>query len=98
MSPGNDEGRGTTRSPQETQPQREQDTTGHRILLDTPKNSREQLRVSVSTFKGRELVHVRGWYADDAGELKPGKGIALKAEHLAPVIEALQRAAREVGG
>lgn len=69
----------------------------HKVLLDLEKNARERLRVSVSDFKGTAYVHVRNWYANREGEPhQPGKGIALRSEHLPKVIEALQAAAKGV--
>lgn len=65
----------------------------HRVLLDLKKSAREQLRVSVAQFKGVQYVHIRNWYSNHDGEKhQPGKGIALRLEQLAQVIEALRRA------
>ncbi|RWR31512.1 hypothetical protein D2T29_10800 [Sinirhodobacter populi] len=57
------------------------------------KNSREEIRLTVETFKGMELVNIRVWYQDTAGEYRPGrKGIAFKLELLPEVLTALSKA------
>lgn len=69
------------------------DSSEHEVLLDVEKNSRgERLRVSIAEFKGKKLVHVRGWYPGDGDAYLPGKGIALRPAQLPQVIEALKLA------
>ena len=54
------------------------------------KNSRESIVVSESTHMGYDLVDVRVFYKDEAGELKPTrKGVSLHREQLGDVIKAL---------
>ena len=54
------------------------------------KNSRESIVVSESTHMGYDLVDVRVFYKDEAGELKPTrKGISLHREQVGDVIKAL---------
>ena len=54
------------------------------------KNSRESIVVSESTHMGYDLVDVRVYYKDEAGELKPTrKGVSLHREQLDDVIKAL---------
>ena len=67
----------------------------HRILLDVTKNSRESLRVTVSEFHGKQYVHIRNWYEPrEGGDKLPGKeGVAVTAEHIPAIVEALQLAA-----
>lgn len=51
------------------------------------KNALEEVRVSVSTFKGKKYVDFRVYYQDDSGEYKPSKkGIAISPE-LLPELE-----------
>lgn len=55
-----------------------------------PKNSREEIRVSLDHFKGCELVSLRIWFRADDGTMRPTKkGVALRAECLSEVLEAL---------
>jgi hypothetical protein len=64
------------------------------------KNRRgESIRVSLSTYDGRNLVDLRTWYTAEGG-LKPGKGFAAEIRHLPRLAEALAKAeakARELG-
>lgn len=61
------------------------------------KNSREEIRFTVETFKGHEIVNARVWYLDDAGEYRPGKqGLAFRLELLGEVLDALAKARRAV--
>ena len=64
------------------------------------KNRRgEAIRISLSTYEGRNLADVRTWYTAD-GKLKPGKGFAAEVKHLPRLASALARAeakARELG-
>lgn len=58
------------------------------------KNSREEIRVSLDTFKGYELACVRVWFRDKDGEMRPSKqGVAFRKELLPDIIAAL----RELG-
>ena len=54
------------------------------------KNSRESIVVSESTHMGYDLVDLRVFYKDEAGELKPTrKGVSLHREQVGEVIKAL---------
>ena len=54
------------------------------------KNSRESIVVSETTHMGYDLVDVRIFYKDEAGELKPTrKGVSLHREQVGDVIKAL---------
>ena len=54
------------------------------------KNSRESIVVSETTHMGYDLVDVRVFYKDEAGELKPTrKGVSLHREQVGDVIKAL---------
>lgn len=63
-----------------------------RWIADIPKNSREVLRVELSTFNGHDLVNLRVWYgADD--DMRPGKaGVALRVEKLPQLRDAIDKA------
>ena len=54
------------------------------------KNSRESIVVSETTHMGYDLVDVRVFYKDEAGDLKPTrKGVSLHREQVGDVIKAL---------
>jgi Transcriptional Coactivator p15 (PC4) len=67
------------------------------------KNRRgESVRISLSTYKERNLIDVRTWATDPAeGKLKPTtKGIATEVRYLPKLVSALAKAeskARELG-
>jgi hypothetical protein len=60
-----------------------------------PKNSTEELRVSLTEFNGHRLLNLRVFY-DAEGTKRPGKqGLALRIEQLPQLIEALHDAHAE---
>lgn len=66
-------------------------------LAIIPKNSREELRLTVDDFKGVQLVNLRVWFKAEDGEMRPSrKGVAFKRALLPDVMAALQ-AAQEGG-
>lgn len=68
------------------------------LIATVPKNSREEIRVGLSEFKGQRLVDVRVYAGDAGSERTPTKkGIAAKVERLPELIAALQAAAIEQG-
>ncbi|MCA0857279.1 transcriptional coactivator p15/PC4 family protein [Phaeobacter italicus] len=60
-------------------------------MVTLPKNSREEIRVSLDHFMGCDLVNLRVWFRADDGTMRPTKkGVALRAECLSEILEALQ--------
>lgn len=73
----------------------------NRHIATIRKNAREELRVSLSTWRDNELINFRVWYDAGGGEMRPGKsGFALKAELLPELADAIGKAleAARVGG
>lgn len=65
------------------------------MIAAIPKNSREELRVTLDHFRGHDLLNLRVWYDAD-GEMRPGKhGLAVRLDLLPTLIEALQKAQKE---
>ena len=61
------------------------------------KNSTEEIRFTVETFKGVEIVNARVWYRAEGGEYRPGKqGLAFRLELLGEVLDALGKARQAV--
>lgn len=61
------------------------------------KNTREELRVTIDTFQGYELLNLRIWFEAEDGSMRPSKkGLALRMDLLPELREALQKAAQEV--
>lgn len=67
-----------------------------KVLATIPKNDREQIRVSLSEFKGKRRCDVRVWYQTSDGYCPGRQGISLVSEHLGAVLEALRVACREL--
>lgn len=66
-------------------------------IATLPKNSIEELRISLDTYAGHRIVNQRVWFKS-ADEWRPGKqGLAVRVEQLPDLIKALQDAAREAG-
>lgn len=69
------------------------------LIAEIPKNSLERIRVSIDEYKGHKLIDCRVHYQDGQGEWRPTKkGIALNAETILEVIEALQKARQTLEG
>ena len=64
------------------------------IVAEIDKNTREKLRVSVGSYRGHQLCHVRVWCPSKTGtELIPTKaGVSLRKAILPELIAALQKA------
>ena len=61
------------------------------------KNAREEIRLTVETFHGCEIVNARVWYRDTAGEYRPGRqGLAFRLELLGEMLNALGKAGKGV--
>jgi hypothetical protein len=62
------------------------------VVYSFPKNSREEVRATLSTFKGRRLGDIRVWAADDEGDgdHPTRKGISVRVEDLDKLREAVQ--------
>ena len=63
------------------------------LIATIPKNAREELSISLTEFKGYNLVSQRVWYRADDGEMRPSKaGVVIRIERLPELIEGLQAA------
>lgn len=82
---------------------RQHDESGRlpRLVSEWKRNNRETIRVRLDDYQGSSVFDLRSWYADTAGELKPGKsGITLSVKHLPATAAAIMQAlkeARELG-
>jgi hypothetical protein len=55
--------------------------SGGQVIAQFEKNKKEEVRISVETFHGRQIINIRVFYKDDDGTFKPGKqGIAVSVE------------------
>lgn len=61
------------------------------------KGNREEIRFTVGTYKGVEIVNIRVWFLGNDGEYHPGKqGLAFRLEMLGEVLAALGKARKAV--
>jgi len=73
-----------------------------RTIATFPKSSIEEVRITLGTYRGYDLVSARIWTdADDGGDRRPTrKGLTLRVERLPELVAALRQAeeeARRVG-
>lgn len=69
------------------------------LLCDIEKNMKERIRVSIEEYRGSTFVDLRVYWEDEQGEWRPSKkGIALNGDCIDQVIEALQKASKELEG
>jgi hypothetical protein len=63
------------------------------VVGSFPKNNREEVRVSLSKFKGYDLVGVRQWYRNENDDPRPSKsGITIRVDLLPELLELVQKA------
>jgi len=71
------------------------------VIAELDKNSRETIRVALSTYEGTPTVSIWRWYRAATGELRPGKGgLVVGLRHLpalAMAVESALNTARELG-
>lgn len=64
------------------------------ILARVAKNTREELRVTRRSTRGRTMIHVRVWERERDGSFRDTpRGVAIAPENVQAVIEGLLRAA-----
>lgn len=65
-------------------------------MVEIPRGSGRVLRIQREAYKGKYFTHVREWFVQ-AGELRPGKGVALRDDELKRAADELSKLANEVG-
>jgi hypothetical protein len=71
---------------------------GSQIVYTFPKNATEEIRASVSTYKGKQYLDLRVFYQGDDGEYHPSKkGISIAPDLLAELEEAIRKLREVVG-
>ena len=63
-----------------------------------PKNSREQVRIILGEFRGRQILNIRVFWASDKETWMPSrKGLAMGVEKLPILLASLHQAAEVLG-
>lgn len=65
------------------------------VIATIQKNSKEEIRVTLGTFNGRQIVNLRTWFRGDDGEMRPGKGLACRLDLLPQLAAAMAEAERQ---
>lgn len=66
------------------------------VIGEIPKNNREDIRVTLSNFKGHDLVGARIWFKSKDGEPRPSsKGITVNVKVLPELIGLLEQAEKK---
>jgi hypothetical protein len=63
------------------------------VIATIPKNSREELRVTLGEFKGHNLLYLRAWISE--GDIPTKNGFGIQAALIPKLREALQDAEAE---
>jgi hypothetical protein len=59
------------------------------------RSQKEQIRITLRRFKGRDVVELRAWWKNEKGKQCPGKdGITLDVKHTRELAKGFQRARR----
>jgi hypothetical protein len=67
------------------------------LIVEFPKNAVEKVRLALRDYKGKQLIDLRIYYQDDAGEWLPTKkGIALTVDQWPEFREALATLAQHL--
>lgn len=65
------------------------------IIASIPKNSREEVRIELTEYKGHRLLACRVWATNAEGHVPTPKGITLKVGLLPAILKALKEAEQE---
>ena len=68
------------------------------IVYSFPKNPLEEVRASLTVFKGKQYVDLRIYYKGDDGEFRPSKkGLTLSLDLFSELEQAVQKLSEVVG-
>jgi hypothetical protein len=63
------------------------------LVARIPKNPTEEVRVALTSYRGHDLVDIRVFYQDEAGEWRPTKrGVSLSVDSFTELREAVAKA------
>jgi Transcriptional Coactivator p15 (PC4) len=69
-------------APRRNSSQKSVDSNDPIIVAEQPLKRGEIIRVHLELYRGKWACHVRKWYADESGQLQPGKGLSCSPEYL----------------
>ena len=68
-----------------------------KVIAEVEKNAREYLRISLTQYKGCDLVDIRSYVEGNEGQKVPTKkGICFKTDLLGNIIDGLQEAQKQL--
>jgi hypothetical protein len=68
------------------------------IVHSFPKNPLEEVRISISVYKGKQYIDLRIYYKGDDGEFHPSKkGLTISPDLLPDLVEAVEKLKDVVG-
>ncbi|MCK8601488.1 transcriptional coactivator p15/PC4 family protein [Desulfoferrobacter suflitae] len=68
------------------------------VVYTFPKNPLEEVRASITVFKGKQYVDLRIYYKGDDGEFHPSKkGLTLSLDLFSELEQAVQKLSEAVG-
>lgn len=68
------------------------------VVYSFPKNPLEEVRASITVFKGKQYVDLRIYYKGDDGEFRPSKkGLTLSLDLFSELEQAVQKLSEVVG-
>ena len=68
------------------------------LVQSFPKNPLEEIRVSISVYRGKQYIDLRIYYKGDDGEFHPSKkGLTLSPDLLPDLVEAVEKLKDVVG-
>ncbi len=69
-----------------------------RVVHSFPKNPLEEVRASITVFKGKEYVDLRVYYKGDDGDYHPSKkGLTLSLDLFSELEEGVKKLREEIG-
>jgi len=68
------------------------------VVYSFPKNPLEEVRASITVFKGKQYVDLRIYYKGDDGEFRPSKkGLTLSLDLFSELEQAVEKLSEVVG-
>ena len=66
------------------------------ILYEFNKNANDIIRFTLNEYRGNLYVDIRGWYPDEGGTMRPGKGVRFHVEHWEEFITGVEKTGKSI--